>query len=215
MAQSVAAKTTSRRQALTVTAMIKKVHIYLGLLNFTILFVFGVAGLTALQDGPPGSRKRAEAEWMQPFTVAPNLSDKEIADQVWSAVRPPLSAPIPAWAVHRDKDSNLKLDFYAPNGIVSVTVLEAAGQLRIHSSRNDIWHFLSNIHASTMQEEPAHHVLLMRLWTYYTEFSIYSLIAMALSGLYLWLASRPKYIWGQVAFAAGCGIFIVLYVLAR
>jgi hypothetical protein len=66
-----------------------------------------------------------------------------------------------------------------------------------------------------MQEAPAHYVLLMHLWTYYTEFSIYSLIAMALSGIYLWLASRPGYIWGQVAFVAGCGIFIVLYVLAR
>ena len=55
----------------------------------------------------------------------------------------------------------------------------------------------------------------VRLWAFYNEVAIWALITMALSGLYLWLASRPKYRWAWVSFLTGSGAFAVLYVLTR
>jgi hypothetical protein len=55
----------------------------------------------------------------------------------------------------------------------------------------------------------------MRLWTWYNEFSIWSLIGMSLSGVYLWLASRPRYRPAIYVFAFGSLSFLLLYMLTR
>ena len=65
------------------------------------------------------------------------------------------------------------------------------------------------------RELPANRPVELKLWNYYTEFSIYSLLAMSMSGIYLWLASRPGLRWAQLSFAAGCGVFVVLYMVTR
>jgi hypothetical protein len=38
---------------------------------------------------------------------------------------------------------------------------------------------------------------------------------MSLTGVYLWLASRPRYRPALYTFAAGCAVFIGLYVVTR
>jgi len=38
---------------------------------------------------------------------------------------------------------------------------------------------------------------------------------MAISGTYLWLASRPGYRIAQYSFAGGAAIFILLYIVTR
>ena len=38
---------------------------------------------------------------------------------------------------------------------------------------------------------------------------------MSLSGVYLWLASRPRYRPAQLVFALGSGVFILLYAVTR
>jgi hypothetical protein len=199
----------------TITTLIKKIHIYIGLLNFSILLVFGVAGLNALLEGVSGGEPEATSERIQAFTAPANVSDREIASAVYEILKPPLTAPLPPEALARDKDSNLVLTFYSPNAITNVTVIEKAKQLRIRTSQNRFWRFLSNAHAATCEDDAARSDVVMKLWTYYTELSIWSLLIMPLSGVYLWLASRPKYGWAQIAFAGGCCLFIVLYVLAR
>ncbi|MBI3679538.1 MAG: hypothetical protein HY235_04000 [Acidobacteria bacterium] len=55
----------------------------------------------------------------------------------------------------------------------------------------------------------------MRLWTYYIELSIWALIVMSLTGVYLWLASRPGFRWAQLFFAAGTVCFLALWVFSR
>jgi len=57
------------------------------------------------------------------------------------------------------------------------------------------------VHAVTMREAAGKS--LEQMWRWYTELAIWSLILMALSGVYLWLASRPAYGWGQISFVAG------------
>src|SRR5437588_8261490 len=126
---------------------IKRIHMYLGLLNFVALTVFGIAGLTATmqagRDGPPpvsGTR-------YQPFPVPANASDKEVADAVFQAVKLPLSNPIPKQAVRRNEKNELALHFFTLNGPYTVTVLERESRLRIEPMPNSVPRFLSNMHS--------------------------------------------------------------------
>jgi hypothetical protein len=192
---------------------IRKIHMYLGLLNFVSLTVFGIAGLTATmqkgRDGPPpaiGAR-------YQPFTPPPNATDKEVADAVFQAVHIPLSNPIPRQGVRRDEKNELALHFYTLNGPYTVTVLEKESRLRVEPMPNSLPRFLNNIHSVTQAGNSRY--LIIRLWAWYNEFAIWSLLAMAISGVYLWLASRPGYRWAQLSFAAGTATFVILYVATR
>ena len=194
-------------------AWIKRIHMYLGLLNYVTLTVFGIAGLTAtFEPGPRHPPPPAEARF-EPFVIPPNASDKEVADTVFQNFHFPLSNPIPKGALRRNPENELVLNFYAINGPFKVTILEKENRLRIEPERNNIWRFLNNVHSVTQAGNSRH--LRIRLWGWYNELAIWSLIAMSLSGVYLWLASRPRFRWAQISFAAGTGIFIVLYALTR
>ena len=195
------------------TALIKKLHMYIGLLNFVTLTVFGIAGLTATFDSGPGRRNEPLPARFQEFTAEPGASDKEVADQVFRTLNIPLSNPIPKQALRRNSENQLAFDFYTMNGIHRVTVLEKENRLRVEPAPNNLWHFLNNMHSVTINNRSPY--TRMRLWAWYNEFAIWSLIAMALSGTYLWLASRPAFRWAQFSFAAGSAVFIVLYVVTR
>jgi hypothetical protein len=192
---------------------IKKIHMYLGLLNFVTLTVFGVAGLTATFQSGPGQPPAPAAARYEPFAVPPYASDKEVADAVFQTLKLPLSNPIPKGAVRRNPEHELALLFYTLNGPYRVTVLEKEGRLRIEPMPNNTARFLNAMHSVTQGGHSPY--LRVRLWAWYNEFAIWSLLAMAISGVYLWLASRPGYRWAQVSFAAGVAVFVGLYVVTR
>jgi len=194
-------------------ALIKKIHMYLGLLNFVTLTVFGIAGLTATFEPGPGHPPAPVAARYEPFAVPANASDKEVADAVFQTLNLPLSNPIPKGAVRRNPENQLALTFYTLNGPYKVTVLEGEGRLRIEPMPNNTAHFLNAMHSVTQGGRSRY--LRIRLWAWYNEFAIWSLLAMAISGVYLWLSSRPGYRWAQVSFAAGVAVFVGLYVVAR
>jgi hypothetical protein len=183
---------------------------YIGLLNLSILLVFGVAGLTATLD--PGPEKRAAQVEYRDFIVPAGLDDKAAADRVWEFLRLPLSQPLPKYAIRRDANHDLALDFYSPNGLRSAVVLEKENRIRLETHRVGLASFLNDLHTTTINHNPDWR---MRWWGYYIEFSVWSLIGMSLSGVYLWLASRPRYTPARYAFALGCGVFLLLYKLTR
>jgi len=186
---------------------------YLGLLNFVTLMVFGIAGLSATLQSGPSRPPAATAARYQPFTAPANATDKEVADAVFQSVNIPLSNPIPKQAVRRNDENQLALNFYTLNGPYKVTVLERESRLRIEPMPNNLPRFLNGIHTVTQGNNSRH--LRVRLWAWYNEFAIWSLLAMAISGVYLWLASRPGHRWAQVSFAAGTVSFLVLYAATR
>ena len=192
---------------------IKRIHMYLGLLNYVTLTVFGIAGLTAtFEPGPRRPPSAPEARY-EPFVAPPNASDKEVADAVFQTLHFPLSNPIPKGALRRNPENELLLNFYTLNGLYRVTVIEKENRLRIEPDTHNTWRFLNAMHSVTQANNSRH--LRVRLWAWYNEFAIWSLVAMAISGVYLWLASRPGYRWAQVSFAAGTGVFVVLWALTR
>ena len=182
-------------------------------LTFTILVVFGIAGLwTTLQPAPPNRRRPEPQVRYEPFQAPANVSDKELAPLIYERIKPSLSLK-PGWFAHRDGSNDLFVDFYSVNGLTRVTVLERENRLKIEPGPNNLWQFLNNMHAVTLGEKPPD--WRVRLWAWQNEFALWALSGMALSGVYLWLASRPRHAWALYSLGAGSAAFIVLYVITR
>ena len=115
--------------------------------------------------------------------------------------------------VARDSANQLVAEFYNVNGLVRVTLVAGEHRIRIETFRSNIWHFLDNAHATTIAGETRDGAV--RAWAWYIELSIWSLMAMALSGLWLGLASRWRFVWTRVSIAVGCLAFGVLWWLER
>ena len=195
-------------------SLFRKLHMYAGLLNLSILLIFGISGLWATFEPAPELRHRPDPQIeIRDFTVPAGLDDKAAADRVYEFLKLPLSTPIPNFAVKRDGNNNLALDFYGANGPRRAVVLEKENRIRLESHRNPLVNFLNGLQTTTINARQADWRI--RYWTYYNEFSIWSLIGMSISGVYLWLASRPRYRPALYVFALGCGSFILLYAVTR
>lgn len=195
--------------------LIKTLHTYLGLFNFTHLIVFGIAGLVATLSPPPEDRQPASVSVQEvSFNIPPGLSDKEIADAVYTELGLPLTGPIPEWAIRRNEDNNLLLNFYTANGPYRVTVFEDLERLRIVREKNGFWQFVSNLH-STLRVHDRSGDWRLVAWTWYIEIALWSFLLMAVSGLYLWVSSRPGYLPSLVAILCGGSIFLLLYFITR
>jgi hypothetical protein len=113
----------------------------------------------------------------------------------------------------RDAAGHVTFDAYAMNGRRTVTLLEKEGLLQVERQRRDLRSFLNEMHTVTVQNQSQQ--LVIRMWSWYTEFAIWSLLLMSVSGVYLWLASRPGHRWAQASFGLGTGIFLALYFWSR
>jgi len=85
--------------------------------------------------------------------------------------------------------------------------------LRVETRRNSIWRFFDNAHATTLQETTVDWA--PNAWAWYIEISIWSLLLMALTGLWLGISSRWNYWWTKASFAAGTAAFFILYAVVR
>jgi hypothetical protein len=190
---------------------IKKIHMYAGLLNFTILCIFGLAGLVVTAEAPdifqPGNKSVVSA---LPFTAPPSASDKEVGTLIAARYRP---AKAGAPNVRRNAQHQLVADFYSVNGLVRMTLVEGAGQLQVETRRNSIWRFFDNAHATTLQESVTHWA--PNAWAWYIEISIWSLILMAVTGTWLGLTTRWNFWWTKASFAAGTVAFAVFYIVQK
>lgn len=183
---------------------------YTGLLTVSSLLVYGIVGVTAmLEDAPQRRLKPIPEISLHDYAPPQNLSDVDLAGHILAKYSIPLANPIPAWAIKHDKDNHLVLDYYTVNGMTRVTVLEQEKKLKFETTRVGFMDFLNRIHATTIRAEVPD--LRVRGWIYYNEFSIWAMLFMTLSGIYLWLSSRPRWGLAQLSFAAGVCLFAALY----
>ena len=193
--------------------MLKQLHIYLGLLCFSHLIVYGIAGLTASVRPGLERPKVAQSARYEPFSAPSNLTDKQVADLIYNQLKLPFTRPMPDWYLQRTASNDLLLDFVNINGIYRVAVLEKEQRLRIEEIRNSAWLFLEDMHAGTTRS--AEQMKLLRAWGIYNEFAMWSLIAMSILGGYLWLSSRPGLRWAQACLAASGLASLALYFLMK
>ena len=183
---------------------------YTGLLTVSSLLVYGIVGVTAmLEDAPQRRHKPIPEISLHDYAPPQNLSDVDLAGHILAKYSIPLANPIPVWAIKHDKDNHLVLDYYTVNGMTRVTVLEQEKKLKFETTRVGFMDFLNRIHATTIRAEVPD--LRVRGWIYYNEFSIWAMLFMTLSGIYLWLSSRPRWGLAQLSFAAGVCLFAALY----
>jgi uncharacterized iron-regulated membrane protein len=193
--------------------LVLKLHIYAGLLTFTQLALYGVAGLFATFLLVAVRPKVAHTIRHLPYTAGQSMTDQQVADQVYRTLELPLSRPMPAWFLRRTADNDLLLDFYNINGIWRVVVLERENRLRIEEIRNSLGLFLGDMHAITTGDAQA--PPLVRTWAFYNEFAMWCLLAFCASGVYLWLTAQARSWWAWTSLASGTIAFGALWMWFR
>jgi hypothetical protein len=93
-----------------------------------------------------------------------------------------------------------------------VLYVSRENRVRIETTPRSLPFFLDDMHTMTDLKQSDWR---MRLWAWYNHFAVWSLIAMSATGVYLWLASRPRYRIAHYSFLGGAAIFILLYVATR
>jgi hypothetical protein len=198
---------------IVLTRLIRKVHIYAGLLTFSQLLIYGIAGIVATLQPSRERPKEPRSTHYVSFSVPAAATDKEVAAQVYQELKLPLTRPMPDWFLRHTADNHLLLDFYNINGIYRVVVLENEGRLRIEHIRNSTGIFLEDIHAATTGDEAAPG--LIRAWGMWNELGLWSLLGFCASGSWLWLATRPRDPWAWFALTAGVLSFAALWRIFR
>lgn len=194
--------------------LIKKIHTYTGLLSFTLMLVYGIAGLTAtIRKGAEGAAPGFGPPRFETIAIPSGASKQQVSDLIYERLKPPLAEPLPGGAVDTDESGNLKLDFWSINGVTRATVLAREGRLRIEDKPNDLADYLNALHA-TLTAYPTHFPLL-RLWGRYNHFGLVAMLFLALSGVYMWLASRPRYAPARMLVTEGSLVFALIYMLLR
>jgi hypothetical protein len=170
-----------------------------------------VTGLVVTAEVPDiFSQKEAPSVASYQFTAPPSASDREVARLIATLTQPDHAGdPV----LRRNAANQLVTEFYSINGMVRATLFESEHRVEIRTFRNSIWRFFDNAHATTIGQRVRDPVV--RAWAWYIEFSIWSLALMAISGVWLGVASRWNFRWTRVSLAAGAVAFLVLYFLER
>lgn len=192
--------------------LLRKLHTYVGLLNFTILVIFGIAGLYVTMRGDPReTTKQPDRVRTVDFDPPADQSDYDVAQLAYQHFGNKTAA---APQFHRRNASNqLEFEFYGPNGTEHLTVIEAEQKLRIESFDASTPEFLTRMH--TMNFKFGSYSLPLKLWGVYVELSMLSLLFMTITGVYLWLAARRKVRWAWATAAASSVLAVALYVAMR
>ena len=194
-------------------AWMKRIHMYAGLFAFTALVVWGVAGVHSMFLPPPGGYRPPEISRSRevPFQAPGDLDDKALAAHIDEALALPLVGN--PFQISRTEDHNLFFRYSTSNGRTEVTYLEREGKIRIDYRQSSFWNYLGGMHAASSRRGPPD----ARAWVWglYNEISLWCFSFMTLSGVYLWLATRPWLKWAQALAVAGIVLFIGLWFVTR
>src|SRR4051794_20156971 len=102
---------------------IRRIHMYLGLVNFSLLMVFGLAGLVVTCEAPDiFKQKQGPAVEFLDFTPPPTASDREVAQLIAEVLQPAHAGPP---VIRRNGANQLVTEFYSINGLVRATLLDS------------------------------------------------------------------------------------------
>src|SRR5205085_7039569 len=115
--------------------VILKLHTYAGLGTFVNLMIYGIVGIAAAFEPPPGALPPAPVVREVAFTIEPNLTDREVANRVVALLGLTLATPVQNFAIQHDAAHNLVLDFQHANGRDRVTFPDPAHLRGEHTLR--------------------------------------------------------------------------------
>lgn len=191
---------------------IKKLHIYSGLLSYAGFTVWGIVGIWASFLPPPSERQPGmPSSRVVEFRVNGTETDQEVADRM--IVASGLQHVGPGRRPRRDSQERLEVRYYTPNGVRRIVLLEDRGQIRIEQANTKLGEYLNIMHMQTVaRQNPGWN---MALWGAYNEFSLWAVLFMTASGVYMWLATRPGMRWAVWTAGAASAFVIGLVVWLR
>jgi len=192
---------------------VNRIHMYSGLLTFTAFFVWGVTGIHAVFLQSPGGFTPPEVTSVRelPYAAAGDLDDKQLGRKIFEAIEVPLAGG--HYNVHRDDQLNLAFNVFTVNGGREVTFLEDQGVVRIAHRRNSLWGYLSSMHTAHSGRHQLN--VSARAWGYFNEFSTWAFLFMTISGVYMWIATRPGLRWARISFGGMAALTLLLWILIR
>jgi len=191
----------------------KKIHMYSGLLTFTAFVVWGVTGIHAVFLAPPGEYKPPPVSSVReiPYKAAGGLDDQQLAKAIFETVAIPLAGG--RYNVHRDEQSNLAFNVFTINGGREVTFLEEAGIVRVAHRANSLWSYLSSMHTAHSRRHRLTASVIA--WGYFNELATWAFLFMTISGLYMWIATRPGLRWAQLSLGGMGVLTLALWIAIR
>jgi hypothetical protein len=189
----------------------KKLHMYAGLLSFLAFVVWGVAGIVATMAPAPGTRTPPTPKLRYvDFVVPAELGDQQVAERMLAVVDPPFAVrarPL------RDPQGRLFVNCFTPNGRIRYILHEEENRIEVEEFVMPFLAFVNAMHVQTWNHsQPATEI---KLWAAYNEFSLWAMLFMSISGVYLWLATRPGMRWAQWTAAGAALFFVVMYFSLR
>lgn len=191
----------------------KKVHMYSGLLTFTAFVVWGVTGIHAVFLAPPGEYKPPPVSSVReiPYNAPGGWDDKQLAKAILAVSAIPMAGG--QYNIHRDAQSNLAFNVFTINGGREVTFFEDRGIVRVDHRVNSTWDYLSSMH--TAHSRRHRQTASVIAWGYFNEFATWAFLFMTLSGVYLWIATRPNLRWAQYSLAGMAALTLGLWIAIR
>lgn len=184
-----------------------------GLLTFTAFVVWGITGIHAVFLPRPGDYRPPEvsSERVFAFEAPGNLDDKELADRVFAAADLKMAGG--RYNIHRDNQQNLSFYVFTSNGRRDLTYLEDEKRVRVQFRDNALPDFLSSMHtAHSRRGAPDFSA---RLYGVYNELATWAFLFMSVSGLYMWIATRPKLPWARICIGVATVVTIVMWWAVR
>lgn len=192
---------------------VNKIHMYAGLLTFTAFVIWGVTGVHAVFLPKPGEYTPPPVSSVRevPFEADGSMDDRELAKAIFEKIDIPLAGG--RYNIHRDEDLNLAFNVFTINGGREVTFLEEQGVARVEHRANSLLSFLSSMHTAHSGRHKM--TWASTAWGYYNELSIWAFLFMTISGVYMWLATRPKIRWAQATFVGMAALTAALWFVVR
>ncbi len=190
----------------------KKLHMYAGLLTFMAFVVWGVAGVAATFLPAPINRQPREPEvHYVEFKADGNANDQQVTNAMIEASGLPFIQQ--GRKPNRNPQGLLQVRYFHPNGTRLIVYEEKQARLRIEKVNSTLSGFMNTLHMQTL----THHNpgIEAQLWGGYNVISMWAAIFMTLSGVYLWIASRPGLPWAQWTFGISTAAVVAMYFVLR
>jgi hypothetical protein len=186
---------------------------YSGLLTFMALVVWGITGIHAVFLPRPDAFQPPPISAVRdiPYQVNGDLDDQQLSRAIYQAIDVPLAGG--RYNVHRDAQSHLAFNVFTINGGREVTFLEAQGIVRVAHRQNSTWSYLSSMHTAFSRRHTLTPAAVA--WGLFNELAVYAFVFMTFSGVYMWLATRPRLRWAQWSLAGMGVLTLALWIAIR
>ena len=200
---------------------IRDLHLYLGLFISPFVVVFAASVFFLVHAWLPKSREAGATRVVTDLALPANLetlSGRQLIDALQPVLAGIQAQGEVGWVQHRAKEHRLILPVSVPGRLTTVTIDVAQRAATIEPRTTGLADAFVMLHKS-----PGPHLVgirmnwfFMRLWRWFADGTVYLVLFLSVSGLYLWYGLRTERRIGLCLLAAGVISFSgMVYVLVH